>query len=147
MHLTQAGVPRAVLVRGGSDDEGTPGWLVVAGATWRTLELPWLDNARKRSCIPAGLYRCALVRSPRFGLCYHVQDVPGRSAILIHAGNWAGRIPSRRTHVQGCILLGERLGVLAGQRAVLVSRPAVRRLAQCLAGQPFDLEIVWNSSP
>lgn len=140
-------IPHALLLRDDSTDQGTPGVLALGKAAWRTLELPWLDNRRKLSCIPAGTYRCALVDSPRFGRVYHVRDVPGRSAVLIHSGNWAGGIPAWRTHVQGCVLLGERLGTLDGQLAVLVSRPAVRRLMAALHGQPFDLEVQWKSSP
>ena len=135
---------RARLLREASTPEGTPGVLVVDGQAWNTLELPWLDNAPKRSCIPDGVYRCALVQSPRFGRVYSILNVPGRSAILIHAGNYAGQIPQHRTHVQGCVLLGEQRGTLAGQRAVLVSKPAVRRFMAAMGGRPFDLEIAWN---
>lgn len=135
---------RATLQREASTPEGTPGVLVVDGQAWNTLELPWLDNAPKRSCIPDGVYRCALVQSPRFGRVYSILNVPGRSAILIHAGNYAGQIPQHRTHVQGCVLLGERRGTLAGQRAVLVSKPAVRRFMAAMGGRPFDLEISWT---
>ena len=92
--------------------------------------------------IPPGVYRCALVQSPRFGRVYHVRDVPGRDAVLIHAGNVAGAIPKYRTHVQGCILLGEQRGRIDGQRAVLVSRPAVRRFLAALKGEPFELEVL-----
>lgn len=51
---------RALLLREASTPEGTPGVLVVDGQAWNTLELPWLDNAPKRSCIPDGVYRCAI---------------------------------------------------------------------------------------
>lgn len=133
---------RATLQRETGDDEGTPGVLVAAGLAWNTLELPWRDNRRKLSRIPPGVYRCALVQSPRFGRVYHVRDVPGRDAVLIHAGNVAGAIPKYRTHVQGCILLGEQRGRIDGQRAVLVSRPAVRRFLAALKGEPFELEVL-----
>jgi hypothetical protein len=137
-------LPRVLILRDPSTEEGTPGVLVSESFGCHTLELPWLDNARKRSCIPAGVYRCAVVQSPRFGRVYGVQNVPGRTHILIHAGNWAGQIPQRRTHVQGCILLGERMGSLSGQRAVLLSRPAVRRFMAAMQGRPFELEVKWN---
>jgi hypothetical protein len=137
-------LPRVLILRDPSTEEGTPGVLVSESFGCRTLELPWLDNTPKRSCIPAGVYRCAVVNSPRFGRVYGVQAVPGRSHILIHSGNWAGQIPQRRTHVQGCILLGERMGSLSGQRAVLLSRPAVRRFMAAMGGKPFELEVRWN---
>jgi len=54
-----------------------------------TLELPWLDNEREISCIPAGTYKCERLNHPRFGHCWWVKDVPGRSEILFHSGNYA----------------------------------------------------------
>ena len=67
-----------------------------------TLELPWLDNRRNISCIPEGEYT-VLRRAgheKRKYTHFHVQDVPGRSWILIHTGNF-------NFHVQGCILVGK----------------------------------------
>ena len=132
----------AVLQREASENEGTYGVLVAKGRGFNTLELPWRDNRRKLSCIPAGSYLCVWHRSPRFGLCYHVTNVPGRSAILIHGGNLAGdALLGFRTHVQGCILLGERRGRLNGQKAVLVSQPAMRRFHALMGQKPFTLEV------
>lgn len=68
-----------------------------------TLELPWRDNKRGISCIPAGEYICRRVDSPRFGDTFEVCDVPGRSAILFHAGN------SALKDTRGCILVGKEL--------------------------------------
>ena len=67
-----------------------------------TLELPWLDNARGISCIPAGTYECKKHRSPSKGDCISVMDVRGRDNILIHAGNF-----TRNT--EGCILVGKMI--------------------------------------
>lgn len=58
-------------------------------ATFRVLELPWRDNLTNVSCIPEGTYDCEKVVSPTHGLCILVKDVPSRSSILIHAGNFA----------------------------------------------------------
>ena len=46
-----------------------------------------------------------------------------------------------RSQLHGCIALGERLGWIAGQKAVLLSQPAVRRLEAYFKGKPFMLEI------
>lgn len=46
-----------------------------------------------------------------------------------------------RTQLNGCIALGERFGYLDGQKAVLLSQPAVRRLQSFFDGRPFQLEI------
>jgi hypothetical protein len=133
----------ATLHREPADDEGTPGVLVAEGRAWNTLELPWRENRRKLSRIPAGRYRCVWVRSPRFGWVYHVTQVPDRSAVLIHGGNLAGDVMRGfKTHVQGCILLGERRGRLGGQKAVLVSQPALRRFHTIMGQRPFFLEML-----
>jgi len=131
------------LKRQASSDTGTPGVLIFPdGSQLHTLELPWRNNRRQKSCIPEGSYVCQITRSPRFGRVYTVTGVDGRSHILIHSGNYAGDIDKGyKTHVQGCILLGKRTGTLGGQRAVLVSRPAVSEFMSHLAGQPFILEI------
>jgi len=46
-----------------------------------------------------------------------------------------------RSQLNGCIALGERLGWLDGQKAVLISRPAVRFLEAAMGTTPFDLEV------
>lgn len=123
-----------------SDDEGTLGVLEVGGRQLWTMELPWRDNARCLSCIPAGRYRLSRVVSPRFGQSVAVRDVPGRSHILFHAGNWAGNVEKGlRSNSKGCIMPGLRHGRLLGQRAVLVSRPAFR---QVLDAVPVEDELV-----
>lgn len=134
---------RCTLTRGKSSPAGTFGVLEAPGKKrWFSLELPWKDNKRKLSCIPAGVYVAKLRQSPRFGKVYHLQNVAGRSYILIHSGNYAGDVElGYRSHVEGCILLGKRVGLLDGQRAVLLSRPAVREFMSLLDDQPFELEI------
>lgn len=46
-----------------------------------------------------------------------------------------------RCQLLGCIALGERLGVMDGQRALLVSATAVNRFIRFMAEAPFTLEI------
>jgi hypothetical protein len=79
-----------------------------------TLEPPDRENARNISSIPAQQYICEIYHSPKHGETYQIFDVPGRAAILFHAGNTVG-------HTAGCILLGGRVGKLKGERAVLNS--------------------------
>ena len=67
--------------------------------TFHTLELPWRDNQTRISRIPAGDYIATWHNSPKFGRCYKLQDVPGRSEILIHHGNYP-------KNTEGCILIG-----------------------------------------
>jgi len=73
--------------------------------TCYTLELPDLNNdgiegnERRKSCIPDGVYPCRLFKSPKFGHCFAIDDVPGRSQIRIHPG-------VHYLHTLGCILPG-----------------------------------------
>ena len=69
---------------------------------WDSLELPWLENKRRVSCIPEGDYKAKKHISPRFGQSLWLQDVPNRSEILIHRGNFY-------TDILGCILIGKDL--------------------------------------
>lgn len=134
---------RVKLLRLAHSDQGTQGVLILPdGVFCNTMELPWRDNRPNISCIPCGEYDVEIRQSPRFGSVYQVKDVPGRSYILMHAGNLAGDTrKGYRTHVEGCILLGKYFGRLAGQLAVLSSRPTVRALMERLNGKPFRLMV------
>jgi len=68
-----------------------------------TLELPDLDNECKVSCIPEKTYTVDKITSPKFGMCFYLNDVPGRTAILIHKGNFAA---GNSVDTLGCILPG-----------------------------------------
>ena len=86
-----------------TNDAGTIGKLSVDGRfVCFAVERPWQGNARNISCIPAGRYDLAYVDSPKFGRRLEVKDVPDRTHILVHAGNW-------QCDTLGCILPG--LGV------------------------------------
>lgn len=138
---------RAELLRGASSDQGTFGVLTIGQQTIYATELPWRDNRRQRSCIPAGKYRCELVRSPRFGLVYEVKNVPGRSNVLIHRANLGGDIERGwDTELQGCIAPALRLGAMRNsegkmQAAGLLSGPAFREFMEWAEGSPFVLEV------
>jgi len=68
-----------------------------------TLEDPWKNNAEDESCIPSGVYQAVRHISPKYGECFWVRNVPGRTEILIHWGNAA-------KDTRGCILLGMSFG-------------------------------------
>ena len=121
---------------------GTQGLLSTDGFSCKTLELPWRDNRRQRSCVPPGSYRCKQVQSPKFGLVYALTGTEPRSHVLIHSGNFAGDVDlGLKTHVQGCILLGKYFGAIDGQPGILLSRPTVRAFMRHLGGEPFNLII------
>lgn len=117
-------------------DEGTPGVLSIEGSAFScaTLELPWRDNEPDKSRIPAGTYQASLVSTVNPALMpkvYALENVPGRSNVLIHNGNFAGDTAMGfKSDVEGCTLLGSMIGTLdngngSAQLAVLNSRPMV----------------------
>jgi len=123
-------------------DQGTLGKLYYSNFSCYTLELPWRDNKRNISCIPAGEYESKIRISPKFGKVYWLTEVENRSFILMHSGNWAGDVDKKfKSHVNGCILLGQKRGLLAGQLAVLNSRITVKRFVRMMGGNPFKLDI------
>lgn len=75
----------------------------------RTLELPWVNNSRKISCIPEGKYEVVKRISGTFGEHLHILDVSSRTWILIHAGNYY-------TDIEGCILVGKEHRDINGDR-------------------------------
>lgn len=98
---------KVVIVREGRD-KYTKGTLQVFQGirivlSIKTLELPYIDNNTNISCIPSGIYQAKKDFSPSRGVCFRVMDVPGRTGILIHAGNFAA---GERVDTQGCILPG-----------------------------------------
>ena len=94
-----------LLIRDEFTDKSTLGKLFLNGEMFcQTLELPYLDNQRSISCIPEGEYkvrlRTAKESSSRDYLHLLVQDVEGRSYILVHIGNFP-------KDTKGCILVGQ----------------------------------------
>lgn len=131
------------LLRTQTSDQGTKGVLITDGFMCKTLELPWRDNQRSISCIPEGEYNVVIRQSPRYGSVYWITEVPNRSWILIHAGNWAGDVEKGfKTHVNGCVLLGKNHGFLAEQLAVLSSRVTVRKFRNTMVDKPFKLNVL-----
>ena len=106
----------ATLIRLRRSDHGSGGILIFRNFHCYSLELPWKHNQRNISCIPAGTYTVNIRQSPKYGRIYWILEVPDRSYILIHSGNWAGDVSrGLKTHTNGCILLGEYTGILQGQ--------------------------------
>lgn len=62
-----------------------------------TIELPWLDNKQRVSCIPEGRYELTKRYSQKFGHHLLVNEVKGRELILIHPANDAIK------ELKGCI--------------------------------------------
>lgn len=64
-----------------------------------SLELPWMGNKQRVSCIPVGTYPIQKHTSPKFGKCFWIREVPNRSEILIHPANYTRQL-------LGCIATG-----------------------------------------
>ena len=78
--------------------EGTQGVLEWNGTiVCYTIELPWLGNQKRISCIPEGEYILQKRFSPKFKWHFHLMNVPGRDLILIHPANDA------KKELLGCI--------------------------------------------
>lgn len=124
-------------------DQGTEGIIFTNGFNAKTLELPWRQNIKQKSCIPVGSYETIIRISPKFGVVFWILKVEGRTYILIHSGNWAGDVDlGFKSHTFGCLLLGKKFGYLMGQRAVLNSRITVRQFMDHMNNKSFTLNIM-----
>lgn len=110
----------------------------------RTLELLWKDNQRNVSCIPEGFYDVVARQSPKYGNHLHVTEVPNRSLILLHFGNYAGSMNPKTGHsdIRGCILVGEKFIDLDGDGLADItnSKKTMNRLME-IAPDGFVLNI------
>lgn len=102
-----------------------------------TLELPDLGNQKRISCIPEGKYKVHRIYSPKFGTCFHVQDVPGRTGILIHKGNYT-------KDTSGCILVGmNHIDIDGdGNKDVSDSTTAMNKLLATITDNEFELHVI-----
>lgn len=98
-----------------------------------TLELPWRDNKRGVSCIPAGTYKAFKRNSPKNGPVFELRDVPSRTSIQCHAGNFTRQI-------EGCILVGDAIRFLDGDSVPDVANSAAT-LKALLANLPDEFEV------
>lgn len=99
-----------------------------------TLELADKDNQKQISCIPLGEYKVVKRNSKKYGNHFWVQDVPNRSMILIHHGNY-------HTDILGCILVGTAHQDINkdGYRDVVNSKATMKKLVGVL---PDDFQLV-----
>ena len=140
------------LLRTETSDEGTFGKLYVndkflcyTGELPREGGDPNVENERCVDCIPEGTYTCNIHQSAKLGRVYMLADVPGRSGVCIHKGNFCGnKAKGYQSHVEGCIILGMRQGILDGQKAVTSSKDAFDRFMLLMAEKPFELTIEWG---
>lgn len=92
---------RIELIRSYYDDH-TISQFELDGVQLYILERPWLDNLPNVSCIPEGMYEVSRVGKERWRKykdVWEVENVPERSSILIHRGNYV-------RNSRGCLLIG-----------------------------------------
>jgi hypothetical protein len=120
-------LPVYTLVREASSDNGTLGEIFNPDGSHLcyTCELPWQNNSPDVSCIPLSTYTCIPHDSAAHPNVWELQNVPGRSAILIHNGN-------TEHDSLGCIVVGSQQGTLGGLPAVLNSNNTLAMLGQTL---------------
>ena len=70
-----------------------------------TLELNWKDNKKNISCIPVGTYDIFRRKRKSGKYVYQFKNVPNRSFIQIHTGNYPHDI-------KGCVLVGEKFSFI-----------------------------------
>lgn len=105
-----------------------------------SLELPWLDNQKKISCIPEGTYKCTLFQSPSKGLVYLLHDVPNRDMIEIHVANYT-------SDLLGCLGMGCAFAKMLNPKtkqmeaAVSNSSAALAKLMALTGSKEFTLTI------
>lgn len=134
--MSVPGIP--VLSRWCDGPMGTFGTLRLDDWECFTCELPWLDNARGKSCIPTGIY--PFKKSYYYGGgydCWEICDVPGRDEIKLHIGNTI-------IDVEGCVVVGTALGFIKRKWAVTSSGIAFRAFMELMEGIP-ETSIVIES--
>jgi hypothetical protein len=103
-----------------------------------SLELPWRDNKRNESCIPADCYTVVLAPSPSRGGkdVWWIQGVPGRDAIQIHTGNTTA-------DSSGCVIVGDQFDIESdGGIFIRQSRYAYSELMKLCGGDRKFLLVI-----
>ncbi len=133
---------KIILQRQIENDKQTIGIMVEASSSndeisflSSTLELPDKDNQKFVSRIPSGIYQVKKRWSLKFGKHFHILDVPNRTCILIHRGNYF-------FNSTGCIIVGDKFKDINndGQIDVLNSKKTLKRMLNNLP-ERFELEI------
>lgn len=100
-----------------------------------TLEPYSRFNKKGISCIPAGQYICRRYHSWRYPNTFEIINVETRDKILFHAGNIL-------KHTKGCVIMGQHIGKLKEDRAVMNSGKTFRKFLELMEGvEEFKLTI------
>lgn len=125
---------KATLLRFAYHPEATLGKLTIDGEIFYTAERPFRGNKKNVSCIPCNTYTCKKYLSPKFGNTFMISNVPNRTYILFHAGNF----PEKDS--EGCVLIGEK--IMKGRAAVANSKKAMKKFLDILSEEEeFEITI------
>lgn len=108
-------------------DHGIFGRLETEGWACATLE-------RHDIAIPVGEYPITIYDSPKHGNIPLLSNVPGRSMIEIHEGNW-------ERQSLGCILVGRERAVIEGREGINASKDTLRQLIALITASPSPVYI------
>lgn len=132
---------KAVLTREPDNNVQTLGEIITSIdgeviSKFKTLELSWKDNKTGISCIPKGEYNVIAYKSPSKGDVYLLEDVPNRTFIEIHSGNFY-------TEIEGCILIGDSFKKINSDEYCDVSnsKNSLKKFIKEFNYEPFTLVI------
>jgi len=133
---------RIKITRGHESDKQTLGLLQIIENekviyACYTLELAWKENKHNISRIPSGLYKAKKITRPNKDKAISIIEVPDRSYILIHKGNF-------HTDIRGCILVGRSLKYLNKDEYmdVVYSTKTMWEILKTLTDTYFEIEII-----
>jgi hypothetical protein len=108
-----------------------------------TIELPWNNNENGISCIPQGLYNLRVHNSAAHPNTFELLNVPNRTSILIHEGNFASFVNlssgMHKPDTEGCILVG--LGIEEATPMITKSKLALQYLRDVIGQDNCSIEI------
>ena len=120
---------KLTLIRVDVTDHGIFGHLSCDGDPFNCLTLERHDID-----IPCGTYRVTLYNSPEHGVVPLLNDVPNRSMIEMHEGNF-------EENSKGCILVGKDRTTIMGKDAISNSKDTLKELMTVLNKNYKDISI------
>lgn len=105
------------------------------------MELPWKNNDKGVSCIPAGKYKCVKVPASVAIPYEHISitNVDGRSGVCIHKANFVRQL-------QGCIAVGDKhIDIDKDNLLDITNSGKTFNVLMTLLPKEFDLEITNNA--
>ena len=110
----------------GSHEDGSFGKMRIDKQVFAdTLEPYQRANKRFLSLFPAGQYLCKRVHSPKFGETFEIYFIEDRDNIVFHWGNFD-------ENTEGCVILGNGIGVIGDRRAILNSKNTFKKFMRAL---------------